>query len=98
MEDAKTHTAHPDPQVHQALQDLRDLQERMVRMELRDLKENLALSDLLVRLENVLVSAKQFWSQKITQLRQMIIILVLIVPAQLLLLYPVILQIVNSWL
>lgn len=85
-----TEPVHPDPRVHQdhlALKVGKVRKESLVRQVLRvtldlqdrlekeALKENQALSDLLVRLESVLVNAKQFWYHKTTLLRWMIVML-----------------------
>jgi hypothetical protein len=94
--DHPDHPDHPDHQEFQVQKDLLVLQGRLDRLETQALKENLALSALLDQLEIVIVSAKQFWSRKITQLRWMTIMLVLTVTAQLLLLYPVIVTIVTK--
>jgi hypothetical protein len=78
---------------NKALQDQKDLQDLQVRMAFQEnkaLQENQGLSDLLDHLEIVIASAKQFWSHKITQLRWMIAISVLVAMGQLTLLYLVI--------
>ena len=78
--------------------ELQDLKARLVLLEQRALKENLALSELLVRLETVVASARQEWYHKTTVLRWMIIILVLIVLDRLISHFPEIAQIVNKLL
>ena len=84
--------APQDPQVH------RDLQDRLVHLENLVRQDRQAQRDLLVRLESVLVNAKEFWYHKTTLLRWMIIILVLIVLDRLLLHFPQIAQIVSKLL
>jgi hypothetical protein len=90
--------AHQDPQDPQDPQDLQDLQERMARLENRALRENQGLLDLLVRLESVIATAKQFWFHKTTLLRWMIIILGLLVLDRLLSHFPQIVEVVMKLL
>lgn len=78
--------------------DLLDLKVRLDQLENRALRENLALSDLLVRLESVVVNAQQHWYHKTTLLKWMIIILGLIVLDRLLSHSPEILAIVSKLL
>ena len=80
----------------QGRSDLQQILDRLDRLENRALKENLALSDLLVRLESVLVSARQYWYHKTTLLNWMIVTLVLIVLDRLLLHFPQIVKIVEK--
>jgi hypothetical protein len=87
-----------DLKVSQALKEMQDLRARQDQLENKALKDNLALSDLLVRLESVLVNAKQFWYHKTTLLRWMIIILALLVMDRLLLHSPEIVKIVMKLL
>jgi hypothetical protein len=92
---------------HQDLQDLQDLQahkeiqglkDRLDQLETRALQENKELLALLVRLENVLATAQQFWYHKTTMLHWLIIMLALIVMDRLLLHFPAIVQIVTKLL
>lgn len=78
--------------------DLQDLKDRLGLLENQALKENLALSDLLVRLESVIANAQQHWYHKTTLLKWMIIILGLTVLDRLLSHSPQILQIVSKLL
>jgi hypothetical protein len=82
-------------QVHQ---DLLALQERVDHLENKALRENQALSDLLVRLESVLVNAREHWYHKTTLLKWMIITLALIVMDRLLSHFPQIATIVAKLL
>jgi hypothetical protein len=84
--------------VSRVQKDLLDLQVRVDHLENKALRENQALQDLLVRLESVLVNAQQFWYQKTTLLKWMIIILGLIVLDRLLSLSPQIAEIVMKLL
>jgi hypothetical protein len=98
--------AHLEQQAQQALRDLRVRQGqqvpqdpaevRLVQLEQQAQRDRQALSELLVRLEHVLASARQFWYHKTTLLKWMIIILVLIVLDRLLSHFPTILQIVQK--
>jgi hypothetical protein len=74
--------------VSRARQELLDLQVRVDHLENKALKENKALSDLLVRLESVLVNAQDVWYHKTTLLKWMIFTLGLIVLDRLLSHYP----------
>ncbi len=93
--EAKDIQDQQDRLVHKDIQDLRD---RMAHLESRALRENLALSALLDRLESVMSNVMLFWSLRTTQLRRMIIILVLIASTQLLFLFPQIAQLVRNLL
>jgi hypothetical protein len=75
-----------------------DLPVRVVRLEQRALQEVQGLQDLVVRLETVVVNAKQHWYLKTTLLHWMIIILGLIILDRLLLHFPTIVAIVNKLL
>ena len=68
-----------DRQVPRARRVNKDLQVRLDHLENQALRDNLALSALLDRLENVIVNAREYWFQKTTTLKWMIIILALIV-------------------
>jgi hypothetical protein len=83
---------------NKALRESQDLKVRVDHLENKALRENQALQDLLVRLESVLVNAQQFWYQKTTLLKWMIIILGLIVMDRLLSLSPLIAEIVTKLL
>ena len=100
-------------QVHLVRRGLKDLQERVDRLENKDLPDLKARQDhleskvlkvtqdqlaLLDRLENVITSAKQFWLHKTTLLTAMIVILALIVLDRLLSLFPQIAAIVIKLL
>jgi hypothetical protein len=84
--------------VQQVNKDLQDLQARVENLENRALRENQALQALLDRLESVVASAGQFWLQRTTLLKWMIIILGLIVLDRLLLHSPQIVEIVKNLL
>jgi hypothetical protein len=98
--------AHLEQQAQLALKDLRARQGpqvpldpaevRLVQLEQQAHRDRQALSELLVRLEHVLASARQFWYHKTTLLKWMITILVLIVLDRLLSHFPTILQIVQK--
>jgi hypothetical protein len=84
--------------VSKVRQDLLDLQARMDNLENKVLQANQGLQDLLGRLENVVVNAKQYWYHRTTLLHWMIIILVLIVLDRLLSHFPQIAAIVAKLL
>jgi hypothetical protein len=79
-------------------QDLQALQARVDHLENKALRENQALSDLLVRLESVLVNAQEHWYHKTTLLKWMIITLALIVMDRLLSHFPQIATLVAKLL
>jgi ATP-dependent helicase/DNAse subunit B len=96
--DANVPQAHQVRKVSQVRQDLQDLKVRVDHLENQALRENQALSDLLVRLESVLVNAQEHWYHKTTLLKWMIITLGLLVLDRLLLHSPQIASLVAKLL
>jgi hypothetical protein len=88
--------APQDPLDHPGNRDLLDLLVRQEKLENLVQQDRQAQRDLLVRLESVLVNSKEFWYQKTTVLKWMIIILVLIVLDRLLSHVPQIIQFVEK--
>jgi hypothetical protein len=91
-------TATNAPRARRVNKDLLDLLVRQEKLENLVHQDRQAQRDLLVRLESVLASAREFWYQKTTLLRWMIIILVLIVLDRLLSHFPQIAAIVARFL
>jgi hypothetical protein len=89
---------HQVPRARRVNKDLLDLRVRLDHLENQALRDNLALSALLDRLENVIVNAREYWFQKTTLLKWMIIILGLIVLDRLLSLSPQIAEIAQKLL
>lgn len=98
QQDPTSYRARPNTSEPLEPQELQELKARLALLEQRALKENLALSELLVRLETVVAGARQEWYHKTTVLQWMIIILVLIVLDRLLLHFPQIALIVSKLL
>jgi hypothetical protein len=90
--------APQDPLDHPGNRDLLDLLVRQENLENLVRQDRQAQRDLLVRLESVLDTAREFWYQKTTTLKWMIIILALIVLDRLLLHFPQIATIVAKLL
>ena len=96
MTTAQDRQAHRDRLDQQVNKDLTALLVRQERLENLVHQDRQAQRDLLVRLESVLVNSKEFWYQKTTVLKWMIIILVLIVLDRLLSHFPQIIQFVEK--
>jgi hypothetical protein len=96
--DAKTPLGRKVRQDRKVNPDLLDLLVRQEKLENLVRQDRQAQRDLLVRLESVVATAKEFWYQKTTLLKWMIIILVLIVLDRLLLHFPQIATIVAKLL
>jgi hypothetical protein len=88
----------PQRKVSKVRQDLQDLQAKVGHLESKVLQANKGLQDLLGRLESVLGTAREFWFQKTTTLKWMIIILGLLVLDRLLSHFPQIVTIVAKLL
>ena len=88
--------APQDPLDHPGNRDLLDLLVRQENLENLVRQDRQAQRDLLVRLESVLANSKEFWYQKTTVLKWMIIILVLIVLDRLLSHFPQLIQFVEK--
>jgi len=98
--DANNHAPRdpPAPRGRRANRDLLDLLVRQEKLENLVHQDRQAQRDLLVRLESVLDTAREFWYQKTTLLKWMIIILALLVLDRLLSHSPQILAIVAKLL
>jgi hypothetical protein len=96
--DAKTPLGRKVRQDRKVNPDLLDLLVRQEKLENLVRQDRQAQRDLLVRLESVVATAKEFWYQKTTLLKWMIVILVLIVLDRLLLHFPQIATIVAKLL
>jgi hypothetical protein len=93
---ARDRQAQRDRLDQQVNKDLTALLVRQEHLENLVRQDRQAQRDLLVRLESVLANSKEFWYQKTTVLKWMIIILVLIVLDRLLSHFPQIIQFVEK--